>query len=314
MIVRDLFCGGGGWSMGARALGLDDITGYDNDGDAINTYRVAGFNGIPADLVHFAPFECDLLLGSPPCQPYSVAGKKQGRDDARGMLPMVLAAWAQVVRPTAIAVEQVEGASSVINRLGAMLVNLGYKVVLREVHAECFGVPQTRTRIVLMAHLHRTPGTPRATHSLYYPHSPRRLQRGLIPWVSMADALGWGMTARPATTLTSGGADTGGPEVFPTFGRMALAREYDAGHWTHRRPSPTIVGSFHPEVVAKPTFRTTVSRQDEPDSVVVTVAEAGVLQGFPPDYPWQGSSTSAYRQVGNAFPPPVAAAVIKELL
>lgn len=312
-MIVDLFCGAGGWTLGATSLGLD-VVGWDNNADAIATYDAAGNAGVCDDLTRVSPWTCHGIVASPPCQPYSKAGKQQGRDDPRGMLPLVVARWAEHSRPAWVAVEQVPGASSIINRLGAMLVNLKYRVVLREVNSECFGVPQTRTRIVLMASLYRTPGTPKATHSRFYPHHPDRLQTGVLPWVSMADALGWGMTARPSLTVTAGGTDTGGPEVFASRTRDSMTRERVHQRWTERRPSPTIVGSFHPEVVAAPGYRTTVSRQNAEGSVVVSVAEAGILQGFPATYPWQGSTTSQYRQVGNAFPPPVAAAVIKELL
>ncbi|MBC7680253.1 MAG: DNA cytosine methyltransferase [Pseudorhodobacter sp.] len=78
----------------------------------------------------------------------------------------------------------------------------------------------------------------------------------------------------------------------------------------HRRPSTTIVGSFKPEIVAAPGYRTTVSRQNAPDSVRVSVQEAAVLQSFPADYPWQGSKTKQYQQVGNAIPPLLALRVL----
>lgn len=81
--------------------------------------------------------------------------------------------------------------------------------------------------------------------------------------------------------------------------------------WCYERPATTVVGSFHPEVIAAPGYRTTVSRQNAPDSVRVSVAEAGVLQSFPADYPWQGAKTRQYLQVGNAIPPLLAKAVIQ---
>ncbi len=352
MIVRDLFCGGGGWSVGAALAGLTDITGYDNDIDAITTYTDAGFTGVHTDLTTTPSEPCDLLLASPPCQPYSSAGKRQGRSDSRAMLPLVVATWAAAQRPTAIAVEQVEGASSVINRLAAMLAVLGYKVVLREVNAEAHGVPQARRRIVLMAHLHRKPGVPVATHSVYDRRNPRRLQRGVLPWVSMADALGIPPEVSMGDVKTSNGTVRSADQPSPTImagmdngnwrwvaGQVVgFPRADDQGgdgyrerdlrpveqpsfavtskvrSWTRLRPSPTIVGSFHPEVVAAPGYRVTTSRQNTPNSVVVTVEEAAVLQGFARGYPWHGSQTSKYRQVGNAFPPPVAKAVIEELL
>ena len=80
--------------------------------------------------------------------------------------------------------------------------------------------------------------------------------------------------------------------------------------WCWGRPSPTIVGSFKPEIVAAPGYRTTVSRQNAPDSVRVTVQEAGTLQSFPADHPWQGAKGKQYLQVGNAVPPLLAEAVL----
>ncbi len=91
----------------------------------------------------------------------------------------------------------------------------------------------------------------------------------------------------------------------------ALPDRDDLPEWAYRRPATTVVGSFRPDVLAAPGYRTTVSRQDAPDSVRITVAEAGVLQGFPVDFPWQGPRTRRYQQVGNAIPPPLAAALIR---
>lgn len=76
--------------------------------------------------------------------------------------------------------------------------------------------------------------------------------------------------------------------------------------WAFNRPSTTIVGSFKPEIVAAPGYRTTISRQNAPNSVRVTVQEAGILQSFPADYPWQGTKGKQFLQAGNAVPPGMA--------
>ncbi len=83
--------------------------------------------------------------------------------------------------------------------------------------------------------------------------------------------------------------------------------------WVYERPATTIVGSFNPDVVAAPGYRTETSRQDAPGSVSVSVSEAGVLQSFPADYPWQGSRSKQYEQVGNAVPPLMAAHILAAL-
>lgn len=80
----------------------------------------------------------------------------------------------------------------------------------------------------------------------------------------------------------------------------------DLPEWAFNRPSTTIVGSFKPEIVAAPGYRTTVSRQNAPNSVRVTVQEAGALQSFPADHPWQGAKGKQFLQAGNAIPPGLA--------
>jgi DNA (cytosine-5)-methyltransferase 1 len=86
--------------------------------------------------------------------------------------------------------------------------------------------------------------------------------------------------------------------------------------WSDRRPSPTIVGSFAPDVVAAPGYRKAGDgpRQSQPGSIRVTVQEAGILQSFPADYPWQGKKGKQFEQVGNAVPPLMAAAIIAHVL
>lgn len=80
--------------------------------------------------------------------------------------------------------------------------------------------------------------------------------------------------------------------------------------WVEERPATTVVGSFCPDVISAPGYRTQESRQNAEGGVKVTVAEGGVLQSFPADYPWQGSRTKQFEQVGNAVPPRLAMHVL----
>lgn len=90
----------------------------------------------------------------------------------------------------------------------------------------------------------------------------------------------------------------------------------EGSEWTHERPATTVVGSFRPDVIAAPGWRKPGDgpRQNTPGSVRVDVWEAGVLQSFRPDYPWQGARTRQFQQVGNAVPPRLAAHMIAEAI
>lgn len=130
-------------------------------------------------------------------------------------------------------------------------------------------------------------------------------------------------TDRPAPTVTGAGnfiwaqrRDSGpGAEREPrpidqpshTIRAAGLGKAPAGVAWVFERPATTVVGSFKPDVIAAPGYRTDISRQDAPGSVSVSVSEAGVLQSFRPDYPWQGAKGKQHEQVGNAIPPLLAA-------
>ena len=151
---------------------------------------------------------------------------------------------------------------------------------------------------MLRAHREREVGRPTPTHSQYHRQAPSRLDEGVLPWISVAAAFGrgWHPTAANAGTMTSD------------------------MEWVHRRPSPTIVGTFAPDVVAAPGYRRPGDgpRQKARGSIRVTLDEAAVLQSFPRDYPWNGGPRDAagrkWQQVGDAVPPLLAAAILRDLL
>jgi DNA (cytosine-5)-methyltransferase 1 len=249
------------------------------------------------------------------------------------------AAWE--MRPEWIAWEQVPTVLPVWEACADELRSWGYSVWTGNLQAEMYGVPQTRKRAFLLAHKDREVTAPVPTHSRYYPRSPEKLDAGVQKWVSMAEALGWALTNRPSPTITGGGTETGGAEpiakiqeryvgaegwvyrstTMPNSAqRPAPAPTVAFGHdaasvkWFHNRPSTTVVGSFKPEIIAAPGYRTTVSRQNAEGSVRVTVQEAGILQSFPADFPWQGAKGKQYLQCGNAVPPLLAEAVLRAVV
>lgn len=116
-----------------------------------------------------------------------------------------------------------------------------------------------------------------------------------------------------------------------TYDGVSLSRSYDSAavnfspaeaatlqsypEWCFERPSTTVVGSFRPDVIAAPGYRTKggPSRQDAPGSVRLSLDGVATLQSFPTPFPFQGSKTKQFLQIGNAVPPLLGRAILEEL-
>lgn len=385
-MIVDLFAGPGGWDEGAKQLGLRPI-GLEWDHAACQTAVAAGHPRIRCDVAQYptAPFVGKVtgLIASPPCQAWSMAGKRAGEmdranchkladrmaagddsldwtawEDDRSPLVCQPVRWVRDLLPEWVALEEVPAVLGLWEHYARLFRGWGYSVWVGVLNAADYGVPQTRQRCILMASRVATVQPPEPTHS-------REGDEGDLfggkreRWVSMAAALGWGFP-EPSCTVSGGGTDTGGAEPFGNANyRRRLAAFVSAGvtgegrpkdpetqpadtltskgtaywlrmgnqeksavrhveepaptvlfgarsnkvEWFHERPATTVVGSFKPDT----------SRQNAEGGVRVTVAEGGVLQSFPADYPWQGSRTKQYQQVGNAVPPRLAAHVLSAL-
>ncbi|WP_397312940.1 DNA cytosine methyltransferase [Parafrankia sp. CH37] len=182
--------------------------------------------------------------------------------------------FARSLRPAWIAMEEVPAVLPIWERFAYELRRTGYATWVGILSAEEYGVPQTRRRAFLLASRTREiVKAPQPTHTRHRPNDAR-FAPPLRPRRSMADAIGRGLTDRPAYTVTTRGNAWGG-----TFVRRTLRAALENGRWVGPKHHPT-------------------------------AAEFGVLQSFPADYPWQGTVSSRERQAGNAVPPALAAAII----
>jgi len=368
--IIDLFAGPGGWDEGLRMIGRTDVLGIEWDESACLTAEAAGHKRLRADVTALNPRDyigAEGLIASPPCQAWSLAGKRGGEEDRaacheladrmaagddstdwrdwtddRSPLVCQPVRWARELRPEWIALEEVPAVLGLWEHMARIFRTRGYSVWVGTLLAADYGVPQTRTRAILMASRVRPVTPPEPTHA-EHPEGVDLFGGGhRQKWVSMAEALGWGFDAEPSCTVSSGGAATGGAETFANAGYRRRLADYvnpaptivttrrskdglivgrqlppgegeNIGGWGWERPATTIVGSFCPDIVSAPGYRTTESRQNTPGGIRVTVQEAGVLQSFRPDYPWQGTRTKQYEQVGNAVPPFMAAHVLAAL-
>lgn len=301
----EICAGAGGQSLGLELAGFEHELSVELDPDACATLRYnrphwkvaegdVANPGVwnPAGYAHV-----DLLAGGVPCPPFTVAGKQLGATDERDLF-----AWAVelcgVVRPRALLLENVRGLS--LPRFAAYrqhvldrLAELGYVADWRLLHASHFGVPQLRPRFVLVA-MHQEEfgyftwpqpqGEPATVGETLLDLMAANGWRGAAAWARRADGI--------APTIVGGSKKHGGPDLGPTRAKQAW-REMgvDGLGLADAAPSRRDPASLLPKLTCEMVAR---------------------LQGWDDaDYLWTftGRKTASYRQIGNAFPPPVARAI-----
>lgn len=252
-MILDIFAGPGGWDVGLGMVGRHDVIGIEWDTAACLTARANGHHRIQADVAGIDPQRfnrAEGLIASPPCQAWSMAGARKGEldrenchhladrmatgDDSAGWTtwedersPLVCqpVRWVRDIRPEWVALEEVPAVAGLWEHFARIFRGWGYNVWTGDLLAADYGVPQTRLRRILMAHKTRTVHPPMPTHSKDG-HRASLFGPDVLPWASMADALGWGFDDEPSCTVSSGGAATGGAEPFANAGYRARLREY----------------------------------------------------------------------------------------
>lgn len=294
----ELCAGAGGQALGLEQAGFHHAALVEIDPNCCNTLRSnrKEWNVLEQDLREFdgRPYRgVDLLAGGLPCPPFSVAGKQLGDADERNLFPEGIR-LVKEIRPRAVMIENVRGIMDAVfedyrRYISGEIASLGYRTDWRLLNASDYGVPQLRPRVVFLA-LRKDVGCgfPWPAPSLLPPPTVGDTLYDLI------SANGWGMAKdwriranQVAPTIVGGSKKHGGPDLGPTRAKRAWASlGVDGMGIANEAPNAEFVGMPR-----------------------LTVRMVARIQGFPDDWKFSGSKTASYRQVGNAFPPPVAAAV-----
>lgn len=295
----EICAGAGGQALGLEQAGFEHLALVEIEHAACDTLRLnrPSWNVIEGDIHTFTATEfrgeIDLLAGGVPCPPFSVAGKQLGADDERDLFPEALRLVAEC-EPRAVMIENVRGIfypkfDSYRKQILGRLSQMGYETWWNLVQASDYGVSQLRPRAILIGikqpwassfawptpHPNEAP----TVGSLLFESMSSNGWKGAKEWAAKADGM--------APTLVGGSKKHGGADLGPTRARKAWAQlGVDGGGIVEDAPSLDFKG---------------VPR--------LTVGMAALVQGFPPEWKFSGRKTAAYRQVGNAFPPPVAKAI-----
>lgn len=374
MIGVDLFTGCGGALLGAHRAGVHHVQAVEWSAAEVETLRTAtGDGGLfsrphpswgkpspglvrAGDVRDWEPVPADLWWASPPCQPWSSAGERLGARDPRNGWPWVLQLLDRGPRPRWLVAENVPGLlhhteghracpgcylRGIVRRLRVRFASVQVWLL----NAADFGVPQTRRRVFLV-------GGPRELEEPAPTHAEQSTG-DLLPWVSMAAALGLDVpvvvggtrphgpgeprrlrelgTEEPAPTIT-GHDGSGGPFVVdrppwwhrasdPAGPSRAIGSKGNAA--VLLRPSPCVTATeVKGAAMAADGHRTAGGGLQRASDALqlgtgrrrLTVEECLVLQGLPADWPLAGTGVDKYRQAGNAVPPPLAQAVVSRIV
>lgn len=299
----EICSGAGGQALGLEQAGFAHEALVEIDSQACATLKQnrPEWNVVPdGDVCHFDghPFKgIDLLAGGVPCPPFSRAGKQLGAGDERDMFPEAIR-LVDECRPRAVMLENVRGLMDAVfedyrNKVEKQLKKLGYKPGWHLFNASDFGVSQLRPRVVFVAIRKELAGgfewptplqtMPPTVGELLYDLMKEHGWRGADRWRKQANSI--------APTIVGGSKKHGGADLGPTRAKLAWASLGVDGHGVWDEAPPR-------DFVGMPRLTTRMAAR---------------IQGFPDEWTFVGRKTPVYRQIGNAFPPPVAAAVGRQI-
>ncbi len=341
--IVSLFSGAMGLDIGLMEAGLNVAVSQDYDKWCIETIKKNGHVGILGDIRNLMQQDpsCDFLLkagglkkgsvfavvGGPPCQSFSTAGKRLGVEDARGQLYNQFIQAVEQLRPRFFVMENVKGlismpvdhenkqSNSLLEHILERFKNLGYHTVHGVLDAVHYGTPQFRERLVIIGS--------RDKEAIFLP-SPTHFhihQNADMRWRTLFDAIGDLQDPGPGAKFSASIMEylplvpEGGnwKSLPPAIAKKAMGGAYESGggkvgffrRLPYSEPSPTLVTS--------PNQKATLlchPRETRP----LSVREYARIQQFPDNWVFEGSIADCYRQIGNAVPIPLGRAIGQMLM
>lgn len=294
----EICAGAGGQALGLEKAGFDHIKLVEYESVACETLKInrPSWDVIEGDVRNFSALMIpgvDLVAGGVPCPPFSMAGKRLGADDERDLFPEALRIIDEA-RPRAVMLENVRGLldpkfEDYRNQITKNLHSLGYYAEWKLLNSSDYGVSQLRPRVICV-------GIQKKLYNKFSwpepfvkpPLTVGELLIDLMEENGWKKANEWKILANKiAPTLVGGSKKHGGPDLGPTRSKRAWEALSVDGHgvW-NEAPGPDFEGMPR-----------------------LTTRMAARVQGFPDSWQFSGKKTATYRQIGNAFPPPVSAAV-----
>lgn len=336
--VLDLFSGCGGLSYGLAKAGFDIVAGVDNWADSLVTFERnhPGAKSLLTDLSSFDPFDIekeigndiDVVVGGPPCQGFSIAGKRLA-DDPRNVLYQGFVKVVAHFKPKAFILENVPNLVSMAggefrDEIIEDFTKLGYDVKYKVLLASDYGVPQNRKRVLFIGTLEE--------NGFEFPLATFADNRR-----TCSDAL----SDLPEETVLDGSENSTVPQSeYQRIMRSKTNRIFNHEATVHNEKTISTIslvpdgGNYknlpeHLQNTRKVNIAWTRYSSSKPSLTIdtghrhhfhykfnriPTVRESARLQSFPDDFIFYGSKTSQYKQVGNAVPPLMAEATGLQLL
>ena len=297
--VLEICAGAGGQSSGLEQAGFGHALAVEIDKGAAATLRLnrPEWNVHEGDVREINGKDyigVDLVAGGVPCPPFSIAGKQLGADDERDLFPEALR-LVREAKPAAVMLENVRGLASakfapyrrwILDELD----QLGYVADWQLLNSSSYGVPQLRPRFILVAF------RPAIASKFRWPepfNTPKTVGAELLPLMSANGWAGADRWSRGADnigpTIVGGSKKHGGADLGPTRAKAGwLALGVDGKGIANSAPDADAPVDLIPKL---------------------TNPMVAKVQGFSDDWQFAGLKTSVYRQIGNAFPPPVARSI-----